>query len=574
MAVLELSPPTVEIDSLEVFSNPFDVRRDLHAFVSYVKDRQIKRSHRENALPKGDVKRLLKMLSDSGARERFDEESREDWLARVDELALALGFVSYNTKGTYAGHSSQQESFPDNYIRLNAEGYKRFLALPPVEQEEAILAALVGACSYSDNEFFMREALGRLDRFNTWGCGTGVLPGIDFSKVRRILLDVLSHCRPGTWYETASLVRHMKDENPWFLIPAKPGYKYPSDRKDGRYGNFHESKERWGHEIKITEADPDAFERVEGRYIERFLEGIPLQLSYVEVAYGESTARVPYPSLNRLRAFRVTETFPRIARREIRPPRVTVQPDFSIHIESELYPASVMEKLTPLADTVAIDKVSILKLNRRKVAALLAGDGSLDVVKLLTGLSGMPLPQNVRAEIEEWAGHSEAFTVYEGFGLWEGKADLPRAKTFHVRDIVPGEARRPFIRIVRSPLALFEALEQAELVPVLARHRKAALVHMPEGTVSVFRSRSRRPASVKEKKAPVNVSRATTASLFFPTETLVEECRKAMIQAGCPIEVEPSRKMVSYAVCHSALAEAGLKIFGKKYDLRIQEVEP
>jgi len=574
MAVLDLSPPTVAIESLEVFSNSFDVRRDLHSFVCYVRDRQIKRSYRENSLPKGDVQRLLKMLSDSGARERLDEESREAWLTRVDALALALGFVLYNTKGTYAGYSSREESFPDNHIRFNAEGYKRFLALPLIEQEEAILAALVGAYSHGNNEFFVHGPLGSLDRFNSWGCGTGVLPGIDFPKVRRTLLEILSHCRPSTWYETVSLVRHMKEQNPWFLIPEKPGYKYQTDRKAGRYGNFHESKERWGHEIKITEQDPDAFERVEGRYIERFLEGIPLQLGYVEVAYGESTSRVPYPSLNRLRAFRVTETFPRIARREIRPPKVTVQPDFSIHIESELYPVSVMEKLAPLADTAAIDKVSIHKLNRKKVAALLASDGSLDVVKLLTGLSGTSLPQNVRAEIEEWAGHSEAFTVYEGFGLWEGKADVVEAKTFCVRDIAPGEARRPFLRIVRSPLALFEALEQAELAPVLARHGTSALVRMPEGTISVFRSRSRRPASAWEKKAPVNVSRAMTVSLFFPTETLVEECRKAMIQAGCPIEVEPSRKMLSYAVCHSALAEAGLKILGKKYDLKIQEVEP
>jgi len=233
-----------------------------------------------------------------------------------------------------------------------------------------------------------------------------------------------------------------------------------------------------------------------------------------------------------------------------------------------------MEKLAPLADTAAIDKVSILKLNKKKVAALLASDSSLDVVELLTGLSGMPLPQNVRAEIEEWTGHSQAFTVYEGFGLWEGKADLPDAKVFCVRDIAPGEARRPPIRIVSSPLALFESLEQAELVPVLVRHRTAALIPMPEGTISVFRSRSKQRASAQERKAPVNVSRATTVSLFFPTEKLVEECRKAMIQAACPIEVESSRKMLSYAVCHSALAEAGLKILGKKYDLNIEEIEP
>jgi hypothetical protein len=59
-----------------------------------------------------------------------------------------------------------------------------------------------------------------------------------------------------------------------------------SKAKFGRYGNFHESKEAWGHEIDIRERDPDSFERVEGRYVERFLEGIPLVLRYVDVAYA------------------------------------------------------------------------------------------------------------------------------------------------------------------------------------------------------------------------------------------------------------------------------------------------
>jgi hypothetical protein len=230
MAVIELSPAAVEIESLEVFSNPFDVRRDLHTFVHYVRDRQVKRSHRENSLPKADVQRLLKMLSDVGSPESLEEDSMEAWLTSVDELALALGFVSYDTKGTYAGYSSREASFPDNFIRFNAEAYERFLARPLLGQEEAILAVLVGACSSCDNEFFVRGALGELDGFNTTGCATGVLPGIDFARARRTLLNVLSNCRPGVWYETASLVGYLKREDPWFLIPQKPSYKYPSDR--------------------------------------------------------------------------------------------------------------------------------------------------------------------------------------------------------------------------------------------------------------------------------------------------------------------------------------------------------
>lgn len=574
MALLELAPSRMAAESLEMFSNPFDVRRDLHTFVRYVRDRQVKRSHRGNELPKADVQRLLQTLSDAGRADRLDEQTRQGWLACVDALALALGFVSYDTKGSYAGYSSAEPSFPDNMIRFNADAYARFLVKPLQGQEDALLGTLVGSYSYSDNEFFVGGAVGELDGFNSFGCATGVLPGIDFAKARRTLLGILSKCRPGVWYETASLVQHLKREEPWFLIPEKPSYQHAWEREGGRYGNFRESGKSWGSEVPIAQADPDAFERVEGRYVERFLDGIPLTLGYVDAAYGESTSKLPRPSLNRLRAFRVSETVLRVMGKTIRQPKITVQPDFSIHVESELYPASVLEKLAPLADIVALDRVSILKLSRKKVVARLAQDDSLDAAGLLAALSGAPLPQNVRAELEEWAGHSEAFTLYEGFGLWEADADLPGAKPFAVRDVATGEAHKPLIRIVRSPHAVVEALEQAGLVPVLVRHSVTALAPLPQGTISTFRSRPEGPAEARKKKEEVALSRRTTATLFFPTSALLEECRKAMIQVGCPIEAEASRKTISYAVRHAALAEAGLKLLRKTYDVRIQDLEP
>ena len=49
-----------------------------------------------------------------------------------------------------------------------------------------------------------------------------------------------------------------------------------------------------------------AFERVEGRFVERFLEGIPLALGYVDVAYSDEKDTV-FPSINKLQAFRVTD---------------------------------------------------------------------------------------------------------------------------------------------------------------------------------------------------------------------------------------------------------------------------
>jgi hypothetical protein len=55
------------IDSVDVFSNPYDLRHDLHAFVEYVRYNEVKRSHRGNDLSASDAKRLAKLMSHSYA---------------------------------------------------------------------------------------------------------------------------------------------------------------------------------------------------------------------------------------------------------------------------------------------------------------------------------------------------------------------------------------------------------------------------------------------------------------------------------------------------------------------------
>ena len=64
----------------------------------------------------------------------------------------------------------------------------------------------------------------------------------------------------------------------------------------------------WGNRKPIPDKDPDGFAKVEGRYLERFLEGIPLVLGYTEVAYLKRKTETPIePSRGLLPAFRITE---------------------------------------------------------------------------------------------------------------------------------------------------------------------------------------------------------------------------------------------------------------------------
>lgn len=61
--LLNLRPANMDELKLIVFSNPYDLRHDLHAFIEYVWNRDVKRSHRSNALPRPDSKRLAKLIS-------------------------------------------------------------------------------------------------------------------------------------------------------------------------------------------------------------------------------------------------------------------------------------------------------------------------------------------------------------------------------------------------------------------------------------------------------------------------------------------------------------------------------
>ena len=335
---------SIDVASLDVATELPDLRRDLHLFVDYVQAREVKRSHRENALSKADAKRLAKLLSDPDAAREVDEVGFSTWIDFVDEVALQLGFVHYDTKGKYAGHTSHEPSFPDNYIEFRAKPYEQFLAANAAKQETTLLELLIHEGQGSASEFYRRGVLGRLEGFNHWGSAIGVMPTLDFPAVRRFLLGLLAECPSGQWLSVSSLVEHLKKHHRYFLIPAKPRFKNEHEAKSGRYGNFRESKDAWGHDIDITERDQDGFERVEGRYVERFLECIPLVLRYVDVAYAPKPSGAIHPSLGYLTAFRVSDRLRRALEERIAEPRVTVTPNFDVHVIAESYPASVLAR--------------------------------------------------------------------------------------------------------------------------------------------------------------------------------------------------------------------------------------
>ena len=562
---------TINVNDLDIFSNLCDLRRDIHVFVHYIQERDVKRLHRSNKLSKPDSMRLAKIMSDPKAVAGVKETGGSSWVDYVGWMARELDFVSYDIEGTYAGYSSSSPSFPDNYIEFNAKRYHKFIKSSLAAQERVLLNTLIKERDGCKSEFFQSDIMSRLSVFSIRGCATGVVPTLDFFQVRCFLLNLLKPYQIGVWYSTASLVQYLKGKHPFFLIPKKPEYKDRWDRNTERYGNFHESKDYWGHEIDISEQAPNAFERVEGRYVERFLEGIPLTLGYLDVAYSHKPHKGVYPSRNALKAFRINNRLLRALSEDIPSPKVTVQPNFEIIVESEFYPALVLSQLNPLSDTVTQDVSTILKLRKEKVAAQLAEDESLDVAAILTRLTGRKLPANVARELAEWAEHSKKFTLYKGFALLEGDQDLSTIIPFidkaTIRQISPA------IRIVRSPETVYARLEKAELIPLRVQH-ESQLQPLPEKARTMFGNKSPVVEPEPQKESLV-LMRHTTITLHFPTDKWLERFRQALLDVRCPVEVDQSNHTITFAKRYEPQVIKVIKRFRQEqeYEISIEDIQ-
>ncbi len=563
---------TFDVSRCDIMVTPYDIRRDLHIYIDYVRHREIKRMYRSNDLPKAHSKRLLKLMGHEEEIEYIGQSWGPTWLDYVDRLALELGWVKYDTKGVYVGYTSQTPSFPDNFIEFLEDNYKAYLAKSPLEQEQTLLETLIhrgtqkrSEQGYDLNEFYSESILGRLHGFTTWGAATGVMPSLRFSKIRRFLLDLLARCEPGVWCSTASLIAYLKKHHPYFLIPKNPG-KNRWNKKVSRYGNFYEGKSLYSYNRDpIPDDAPDGFERVEGRYVERFLEGIPLILGYVDVAYAKKY-HGGYPERNRLRAFRVHPHFVHLMRGELASPKVTVQPNFEIHVEAEFYPLHVLHQLLPFAKVLTTDRVITLRLDRQTTAASLAEDDNLNPIATLQRLVDRPLPQNVRIELEEWMGHADVFTLYSGFALWEGQKQ-PEMEAFTVEEISPN------LRIVHSSEALFSQLEQARLAPLLIRHKKDALTLLPAAAKTIFPKQGKQRAPKRKAKKRITLRRETYTTLHLPSTEVLDRFSALLVSQRCLFTSDKHSLTITYAQRYEDQVKAAIKTLRKDYTIRIEDVK-
>jgi hypothetical protein len=473
-------------------SGQLNLRRDIYLFVDFVRREGLRRTHRGNEIPKGPAQKLAGILTWPDEADAVKKDGHGLWSDKVSRIARDLGLVSFEVKGIYAGYSSQSESFPENDITVDEKRFAAWLADDPMKKERAILDALLRT---TESEFFHHATLWEGKRFGFRGCAIGPASRVDLAAVRKGLLDILADLPAGVWLPIGGLIERVRRQAPTLVL--HPGLRQPEperwmpygERKQKKttpkledlYTNFREStvRDRWGEKNQLSESTPDIFSRVEGRYIQFFLEEIPWLCGFVDLALPpERRAKPddPVPALESIRAFRITPRLRQVVRGDpgISPARVTVLPNFDIVVEAPSYPDRELDALATFCLRIKEDgPTHLLRLDRKTVVSLAATRKNPPrILETLERLTHAPPPANVAAEIRDWLGHADKLVVYEDCALIElrGPHDLGAAVRSELGALFADECSPTFL-LARKPGRAISVLEQRARVPLAVTHR-------------------------------------------------------------------------------------------------------
>ncbi len=505
----------------------FNVRRDVLVFIEYVRKRGIKRSHRDNQIPQSDRKRLAKLLEVPELIREIEPEEGY-WAEWICSLARRLKLITYDTEGIYVGYTSQSESYPDNYIKIDETAITKYLALSSAQKERHILDVLIHE---NANEFYEPSLLGTQGRFDTFGSAVGAASRMD----RRRLLAMLASYPAGSPVPFMEFFERVHREEPNLIIDHDPKPPQPADKKSQRafrhnplpqtprtvYECLYEHRNKIvdgavltdrGTSKEISEKDPDAYFRAEGRYLAYFLEDIPVLMQFIQLEYQEvknPLLLVPDPP-NFIKNFTVTEKLGAVL--DNRMPdadrvKVTISPDFTILIEALLYPDTILTRLAPYTVLKSSHHhTHILELSRDKTIETLTSTPAArplaDVLADVATLSSGPIPRNVAADIAEWTGHAEKCVVFEDVALIEMRNLEPGLAATTIKGLgnLVTHTISPRFALATHAAKVFNHLEALELVPVSIHHADSVL------------RESLLPRVQKAKRAPGARAKHETAS--------------------------------------------------------------
>ena len=522
----------------------FNIRKDLLNFIDYVQEREVKRSHRENQIMKGDLKRLAKRLT---IPECLLNSELEDgyWSHFICDLAHSLSLVNYDMEGVYAGYSSSEPSFPDNYIEVNSKAVQDYVSLSAVEKEKRIMSNMI---DHNPREFYTRSLLGKsfirepFNRFDRRGSGMNVSSKMDFSKIRKRLLEILADYEPGKTIRFDDFINKIKTEEPNLIldrkfVPNLQKTRYGDNREAAQlYHCFFEYKgnSHYSNQIVIHESDPDGYERVEGRYLAFFLEEIPYLMQCVQIEYNDDyqcDINPPLPGC--IKSFSITKKLPFLIKNkypELGHVKFTLTPDYKLFVESFLCPDRELKMLEPYTKEQSSEQnLTVLKVDREKTVTNLAENPQLtDVLDILLNL-GINVPKNIEIELKEWTRSADKLIVYDNVALLEMRSKQKKEKEdilIQLDQHLVDKGTESFA-VIKNAKTVFSILQQMELVPSLVTHTNKMI------SVSGKKSSNKAKPKTSEKALKkVSLEETPFIALHANEKSFLTKLNKALIETG------------------------------------------
>ena len=535
----------------------------LHAYMDYLMEREIKRTYRGNHIPDPDYKRICICVGQKdtpGNREKINE---------ADRMAYAIGWIKYDKEGSY-GYSSEERLYRNNIIYLDKKVYQQYLAIKSDDHRYNTLVK----CFYSGytpkhNELFDQDYYGAgvLNKFHfdRYGYGREVLENIQFDQVRLTLITYLSKFTPGKWYTTQSFIEAIEKQEPYFFIPKNHKVsRYNPDKS--RYADFYESSISGDYQKRaIDEKDLDAFQRVEGRFVERFLESLPYTLGWVELAYTKKCPDDVLPSYGHLQAFKITPILDMLYKQSVPAPRVTLLPNYEMTVEGLYYPVTLMHQLAQLGDINHQGTVSQVTLNKDKIIKLSAAQPELDIVLMLKKITHQSLPHNVETDLSEWCQQGEAFTLYNEVVLFESPYSHDCLKEHLVKNIAKG------VFMVSDDQKLAAKLDKAQDVSLIINHSNDAFTLLPKSYNTRLPKVGVKQVKKKQPKRKIKLKKQTHVSYDFLDKEAFQLIKETLIAKKIVIGVNESNRTISFSKQYETDFKQALKTAHDRYQFIIEE---
>jgi hypothetical protein len=166
-------------------------------------------------------------------------------------------------------------------------------------------------------------------------------------------------------------------------------------------------------------------------------------------------------------------------------------------------------------------------------------------------------------ELEEWSGHADQFTIYEGFALLESVADVPEADKYTEERIAPT------LRLVRASDKLFATLETNTYAPLKIPHPTDRFALLEESTVSLF---PRESAEEKAHRKPeqVKVSRSVAVTIKFPDEESFDSVRKTLAELRCPFQSDLKTRTISFEQRYQAKFDEAVQQLQDRFAIEVE----